>query len=75
MKRKCSRCGEEKELSEFYLHNREKNLYDSRCKDCSRQGVAEFRARKAAKTHKPKTYCRDCRKCSDTGCRHNKRTA
>lgn len=75
MKRKCSRCGAEKSISEFYRTNRQKNLYDSQCKDCSRQRVVEFRARNAAKGYKPKTYCRDCRKCKDTECRHNKRTA
>jgi len=41
MKKKCIRCGEEKELDCFYAHNQMKDGHVNVCKECSKKGVRE----------------------------------
>lgn len=44
MVKKCTKCGEEKELTEFYKRNDRKNGKVSRCKMCDAKRSAKYRA-------------------------------
>ena len=35
--RKCTKCGEDKEIGEFCFLNKEQNTYDSICKECKKE--------------------------------------
>jgi hypothetical protein len=45
--KKCSKCGEIKDISSFYRHKRSLDGYDPRCKDCSRIYSKEYRKKQA----------------------------
>ena len=46
--KKCSKCGEEKPLTEFYRDKKSPDGHTYRCKECARRAGKEFRARKKA---------------------------
>lgn len=48
VEKKCSKCTLSKGIDSFYLDNRAKDKLARKCKDCSKQDVAEW-----AKTHQP----------------------
>lgn len=43
MSKKCFKCGEVKDLSEFYKHKRMKDGHVNKCKDCNKNDVAKHR--------------------------------
>lgn len=48
MKRKCSQCGIERDLSEFYKQRRAESVYRSTCKYCDSARHTEYRETKKA---------------------------
>ena len=55
-KKKCSKCGEEKELSEFHKAKQNKDGYRGSCKDCVKEYKKEYR--KNNKEYN-KEYCKE----------------
>ena len=49
MKKKCTRCGVEKDLEEYALDKGKKDGRKSRCKECVKELDREYRIRKAEK--------------------------
>jgi alpha-tubulin suppressor-like RCC1 family protein len=60
----CSRCGISKDISEFYLHKREKLGRAYMCKECSRSAYAEASAE--AKSRVFEHYGMSCVCCGET---------
>jgi len=54
-KKKCTRCDEEKPLSEFYWKNKTKGIRQYRCKDCAK-GDGSSWYEKNKKTHIEKVF-------------------
>lgn len=52
--RKCTKCGEDKEIGEFCFLNKEQNIYDSICKECKKEYNKEYRENNFDKVKKGK---------------------
>jgi hypothetical protein len=54
--KRCSKCGEEKPISEFHFKIKAKNIYQSKCKPCSYEWNREYNKRpEAIKRHRERT--------------------
>ena len=60
--KKCSKCQQEKPLTDFWRNAGQKDGYQHRCKDCQRPLVKAWNARKIAAKQEPPGYkrCRGC---------------
>ncbi len=52
--KKCSRCGDTKELGCFYRHSQAKDGHRGECKDCSKQEMAKYRKQNKVKLRESK---------------------